>query len=128
MLALGSYRQLQRAGIDFVSLLEEKATVQDSRRSSHDPFDGLADDVYSAPVGSDTLDAASPGALFESNLSLAGSYDDTRSDIYQVSFLEPTTRSQFDNSRFRQKRWPCFNGDRCTEHTALRSDESQFRQ
>lgn len=83
MLALGSYRQLQHAGIDFVSLLEEKATAQESRRSSHDPFDGLVDDVYSAPVGSDTLDAASPGALFESNLSLAGSYDDTRSDIYQ---------------------------------------------
>ncbi|XP_037509647.1 ATP-binding cassette subfamily C member 4 isoform X1 [Rhipicephalus sanguineus] len=80
MLALGSYRQLQRAGIDFVSLLEEKATVLDSRRSS---FDGLAEDVYSAPVGSETLDAASPGAFFESNLSLAGSYDDARSDIYQ---------------------------------------------
>ncbi|KAH8008877.1 hypothetical protein HPB51_006196 [Rhipicephalus microplus] len=80
MLALGSYWQLQRAGIDFVSLLEENLTVPDSRRSS---FDELAEETC-APVGSETLDAASPGAFFESNLSLAGSYDDSHSDIYQV--------------------------------------------
>ncbi|XP_037285276.2 ATP-binding cassette sub-family C member 4 isoform X2 [Rhipicephalus microplus] len=79
MLALGSYWQLQRAGIDFVSLLEENLTVPDSRRSS---FDELAEETC-APVGSETLDAASPGAFFESNLSLAGSYDDSHSDIYQ---------------------------------------------
>ncbi|XP_075538961.1 ATP-binding cassette subfamily C member 4-like isoform X1 [Dermacentor variabilis] len=89
MLGFGNYRQLQSAGIDFVSLLEEKSTdgVLESRRSSHgvDPFDGrpLAEEVYSAPVGSETLDAGSPGAFYESNLSLAGSYDDARSDIYQ---------------------------------------------
>uniref|UniRef100_A0A1E1XAH8 Putative abc transporter n=1 Tax=Amblyomma aureolatum TaxID=187763 RepID=A0A1E1XAH8_9ACAR len=94
MLGYGSYRQLMNAGIDFVSLLEEKPVlpanaeaVLESRRGSHgfDPFDGspLAEEVYAAPVGSEALDAASPGAFYESNLSLAGSYDDARSDIYQ---------------------------------------------
>ncbi|KAH9371456.1 hypothetical protein HPB48_020725 [Haemaphysalis longicornis] len=91
MLGLGSYRQLQNAGIDFVSLLEEKAaippgvsaeTLLESRRSSYcvDPFDGspLAEETYPIPVGTETLDAASPGAFYESNLSLAGSYDDGR--------------------------------------------------
>lgn len=96
MLGLGSYRQLQNAGIDFVSLLEEKAAIPvgasaeailESRRGSYcvDPFDGspLAEDAYPVPVGAETLDAPSPGAFYESNLSLAGSYDDGRSELAQ---------------------------------------------
>ncbi|EEC08526.1 ABC transporter, putative, partial [Ixodes scapularis] len=68
MLGLGTFEQLQRAGLDLESLLEEKSEARPDARRESDPF-------QAPPPGSETLDAASPGALFESNMSLAGSYE-----------------------------------------------------
>ncbi|XP_064455602.1 ATP-binding cassette sub-family C member 4-like [Ornithodoros turicata] len=90
-LALGTYHQLQSMGIDLESLLEEKPLDADvpmphqspiavrRKSSAFDPFDGTPLDesaaYHTSPPGNEKLDMASPGALYESNVSLAGSYE-----------------------------------------------------
>ncbi|CAN7997610.1 unnamed protein product [Ixodes hexagonus] len=90
-LGLGRLDQLQAAGIDLESLLQE-APDATRKASLIEAPEGPPDspEYGGAPPGSEVLDAGSPGAFYESNMSLAGSYDQVNAEPKVNAGEQPT--------------------------------------